>query len=770
MYANKDANFIFLAEPNLARSGPDVLGEATVSGCFSSGAPARQRNFAALLAAASISFCAGLSMATSTDGDSSGGRTEQGSSERGSPEQGSPEQGSPEQEPGSFTLPNGLRVILLPDRDAPVLSVCSAFDAGARRDSSHRPGVARTIAELLRNGGRPLEGQDVGALLARRGGTAEVNLSHDALTSCVTVPSSELEFALWFEAGRFGRHALTAEGRDRVVAELSAEFERRDDLASDRAPRRLRALAFQGRPSYARDVLASSAQLAEVELSDLERFHRAHFGAEQAVVAVVGDFDEASARRLVEQQLGSAPRGSAATSVDFELPLQTSERFSMVEDPSARVPAVWYGWVLPRAGTEARTALELVAVALASESRLGSSIVGQRRPAQSLDYSLTNEVGAGFFSLHAVGTGAAALGAIEKAVDAELAKVGQYGLRPEEVRAARSSLAQRRALELASNLGRARALSRGVLFGGTPEGILSEPESTELLELSNVSLARAAREHLHSRRRTVIEIYPKGWQDPWQTPMPVYHLVSAGENLGRIAAMHQTTVAVIAKMNGLDPKKPIYPGQNLKVPRSKATTVKAVVHTVRSGDTLTAIAKKFNVSVQSLADANGLDPKRPIRPGDELRVPPRGSSRKSGGSGSARPSERRQGAGQQGAGQQGASQQRARGRVHEVKAGETLGGIALKYGVSTASLASANGLGRSTTIRVGQKLQIPSPAGGPASKGATQSPPTVHQVRSGETLSGIAKRYRVSVQSLTRANGISEKRPIRVGQRLVIPR
>lgn len=696
-----------------------------------------------LLAAVSIGLCAAVSTATSTEDESRGGGTEQDDVGQGA---------------SSFTLSNGLRVILLPDRDAPVLSVCSAFDAGARRDPAHRPGVARVVAELLRNGGRPLEGQDVGALLARRGGTAEVELTHDALTSCVTVPSSELEFALWFEAGRFGRHALTAEGRDRVVAELSAEFERQDDLASERAPRRLRALAFQGRPSYARDVLASSAQLAEVELSDLDRFHRAHFGAAQAVVTVVGDFDEASARRLVEQQLGSAPRGAAGTPLEFEPPVQTTERFSMVEDPSARVPAVWYGWVLPEAGTEVRTALELVAVALGSESRLGSSIVGPRRPAQSLEYGLTNEVGASLFSLYAVGTGAAALGAIEKAVDAELTKVGQYGLRPEEVRAARSTLAQQRALELASNLGRARALSRGVLLGGTPEAILSEPEPAEI---SNVTLARAAREYLHSRRRTVIEIYPKGWQDPWQTPMPVYHLVSAGENLGRIAAMHQTTVAVIAKMNGLDPKKPIYPGQNLKVPRSKATTVKAVVHTVRSGDTLTAIAKKFNVSVQSLADANGLDPKRPIRPGDELRVPPRGSSGKSGGgSSSSQPS----------GGGQGASQQKTPGRVHEVKAGETLGGIALKYGVSTASLSAANGLGRSTTIRVGQKLQIPSPAGGSTGKGSSKSPPTVHQVRSGETLSGIAKRYRVTVQSLTRANGISEKKPIRVGQRLVIPR
>src|SRR5690606_40225376 len=126
-------------------------------------------------------------------------------------------------------------------------------------------------------------------------------------------------------------------------------------------------------------------------------------------------------------------------------------------------------------------------------------------------------------------------------------------------------------------------------------------------------------------------------------------------------------------MNGLDPKKPIYPGQNLKVPRSKATTVKAVVHTVRSGDTLTAIAKKFNVSVQSLADANGLDPKRPIRPGDELRVPPRGSSGKSGGgSSSSQPSGEGRGRGSR----------RRRGRAMRWRPGEPRAGAASSEGTT----------------------------------------------------------------------------------------
>lgn len=657
--------------------------------------------------------------------------------------------------PELVTLANGLRVVLLSDRDAPVLSVCTTFDAGVRRDEAEHPGVARLAAELLRNGGRPLEGQDVGALLARRGGTTELTFDHDAATFCTTAPASELEFALWFEAGRFGGYALTPDGRDRIVDELSREFERLDDLpATERAPRRLRALAFQGRAPYARAALPTSAQLEDVELGHVQAFHRAHYGASGAVVALVGDFDRAGARVLLERYLGAAPRGSAPATFDVDLPHQTTERFSMVEDATAKVPAVWYGWVLPAVGDKHRDALELTAVALASETRLGGSLVGPRRLAQSFEARLSGEQGPELLSLHAVGTGPAALEGIQKAVDAELAKIAQFGLTAEERAAAEARLRQERVVELASNLGRAKAFSRVVLAGGSPDRVLSEAAgSGPSLEVSNVELARAVRQYLQSRRRTVVEIYPKGWSDPWQTPMPVYHLVSPGENLGRIAALHATTVDVLAKMNNLDPKKAIYPGQSLKVPRSKATSVKAVVHTVRSGDTLTAIARKFNVTVQSLAEANGIDPKRAIRPGDELRIPA-GAAAGSTSSKSSGPSS---------------------SRTHTVRSGETLGGIAKKYGVTTESLGAANGLGNKTTIRIGQVLKVPgAAAGGPAGPSDTsakaKASPVQHKVRAGDTLSGIAQKYGVSVDALTRANRMDPKKPIRVGQQLVIPR
>ena len=110
------------------------------------------------------------------------------------------------------------------------------------------------------------------------------------------------------------------------------------------------------------------------------------------------------------------------------------------------------------------------------------------------------------------------------------------------------------------------------------------------------------------------------------------------------------------------------------------------------------------------------------------------------------------------------------GSVYIVRAGDTLSGIAQKFGVSLTALAQANGLTTRSYVYVGQRLRIPSGNGGtsapaPPASGAMRS----YVVRPGDTLSSIAARFGVSWQALAQANGIRPPYLIYVGQRLVVP-
>ncbi|HVU05794.1 MAG TPA: LysM peptidoglycan-binding domain-containing protein [Polyangiaceae bacterium] len=100
---------------------------------------------------------------------------------------------------------------------------------------------------------------------------------------------------------------------------------------------------------------------------------------------------------------------------------------------------------------------------------------------------------------------------------------------------------------------------------------------------------------------------------------------------------------------------------------------------------------------------------------------------------------------------------------HVVQHGDTLGGIAHRYGVTLKQLSAANGIGKHSPIRVGERLVIPAPGE------RVKTPSRVHVVASGNTVGGIAKRYGVSPERLREENHLKPGETLKIGQKLVIP-
>ncbi|MGH2317132.1 LysM peptidoglycan-binding domain-containing protein [Planococcus sp. SE5232] len=162
--------------------------------------------------------------------------------------------------------------------------------------------------------------------------------------------------------------------------------------------------------------------------------------------------------------------------------------------------------------------------------------------------------------------------------------------------------------------------------------------------------------------------------------------------------------------------------------------VSGTKYTVKAGDTLYSIAKKYNVTVSALAKANNITNYNLIRVGQVLTIP---------GKTTTPP---------------------ATSVKYTVKAGDTLYSIAKKYNVTVAALAKANNITNYNLIRVGQVLTIP---------GKTTAPPATtvkHTVKAGDTLYSIARTYNTTVSKIAAANKITNVNSIRVGQVLVIPR
>ena len=169
----------------------------------------------------------------------------------------------------------------------------------------------------------------------------------------------------------------------------------------------------------------------------------------------------------------------------------------------------------------------------------------------------------------------------------------------------------------------------------------------------------------------------------------------------------------------------------------------ATRYKVRRGDTLGRIARRHGTSVRALQRMNGLPRADRIYIGQVLEIATGGSL----------------GPLRLDAPRKATSPQVAEGGAHTVSSGETLSQIAEKYGVGLSVLIAANSLRSPDRLRVGQRLTVPSGAGGA---------PTTYKVRRGDTLIRIASVYGITVGALMRTNGMASTL-IRVGQILRIP-
>lgn len=234
------------------------------------------------------------------------------------------------------------------------------------------------------------------------------------------------------------------------------------------------------------------------------------------------------------------------------------------------------------------------------------------------------------------------------------------------------------------------------------------------------------------------------------------HVVRSGDTLSEIADREGTTVAALVQANGLTNPNVIVVGQALTIPGGAPSggAASPSSYVVRSGDTLGDLAAKFGTTSKAIAAANGITNPNLIVVGRKLNMPGGGTAPSAGGPSSPVPAS-------------SSSGKQLPGQYHSVRSGDTIAGIARRYGISQADFVRWNGLVDGKLYATTRMMLFdPGPLPG-ASTGA--SSPQTHVVAQGETLSGIAGRYRSSSKAIMAASGISDANRIRVGQKLAIP-
>ena len=259
------------------------------------------------------------------------------------------------------TLANGLRVVVSPDRSAPVVTVGVYYQIGFRLEPRGRSGFAHLFEHMMFQGSENAGKMEHIRLINSSGGLLNGTTNYDITNYFESVPSNALERVLWLEADRMRalkvddenlrnqRDVVKEEVRVNVMNQPYGGFPWLD----------LPPVAFRNWPN-AHNFYGDFADLDAATLPDVQHFFHTYYTPNNAVLLMLGDLDPAEAFALGKRYFDDIPPGAPPPRADVSEPPQTEERFGQVEERLGPLPAIAIGYTLPPRGSEDWFALGIV--------------------------------------------------------------------------------------------------------------------------------------------------------------------------------------------------------------------------------------------------------------------------------------------------------------------------------------------------------------------------------------------------------------------------
>jgi zinc protease len=414
----------------------------------------------------------------------------------------------------TYTLPNGLTVILAPDRSTPTVAVEVWYHVGSKNELPGRTGFAHLFEHVMFTGSGHAPYGVHEKLTNGVGGSNNGTTDNDRTMYYETVPSNYLETALWLESDRMGYLLDTLD-----LAKLNAQ---RDIVKNERRQRVdnqpygrageivLQATYPAGHP-YSWDVIGSMADLSAASEEDVKNFFRLYYAPNNAFLSIAGDFDPAQAKTWVATYFGDLPRGGAITRPKV-LPVTLSAERRLVFEDHVQVPRLYVAWPTVGVRSEDQYALDVLGSILTGPrtARLTKALVYDQQAAAQVFAGQGSNEDVGDFVIQITPRPGHSLTDLEQAADAVLEKFKSEGPTAEEIQKATAGDELQFLLGLQSNLGKATLLASGAGYHSDPAFFQTEYHKT--LAVTSADVKRVANQYL-TKGRVVLSVVPMGQVD-----------------------------------------------------------------------------------------------------------------------------------------------------------------------------------------------------------------------------------------------------------------
>jgi zinc protease len=336
----------------------------------------------------------------------------------------------------SFTLDNGLRVVVHEDRKAPIVAVNVWYAVGSKDEKQGQTGFAHLFEHLMFNGTENYDDEYFGPF--ERAGATDMNgtTNSDRTNYFQNVPTPALDMALWMESDRMG-HLLGAVTQAKLDEQRGVVQNEKRQGEAQPYGRVFGFLAEQTFPEghpYSWSTIGSMEDLNAASLEDVHQWFNDYYGAANAVVVLAGDIDVATAKEKMQKYFGHIAPGKPLQKLESWVAKSTGTKRATMEDnvPAARVYKLWN---TAEMGTADSTYLNLLTSILASgkNSRLYQRLVHEEQIASMVSGFQYERTLAGQFFVIADAKPGVELEQIEAIIDEELAKIIAEGPTAEEL-------------------------------------------------------------------------------------------------------------------------------------------------------------------------------------------------------------------------------------------------------------------------------------------------------------------------------------------------
>jgi zinc protease len=298
----------------------------------------------------------------------------------------------PELKYEKYTMPNGLVVLLHEDHRLPLVAVDLWYHVGPLNERPGRTGFAHLFEHMMFEGSEHV-GEKAHFKYLEGAGATDINgtTDFDRTNYFETVPSNQLELALWLESDRMG---FLLEGLDRVKLTNQRDVVRNERRQGEGTPydvadEQVYHMLFPQQHPYYGSVIGSHADIEAARINDIRDFHQHFYTPNNASIAIAGDFNPAQLKTLLTKYFGPIPQGPKVEPVTVKTPPITAQKRATVTD-TVQLPRLSVAWLTAPAFTQGDAEADLLVHILGGgkASRLYRKLVYEQQIAQTVSCNL----------------------------------------------------------------------------------------------------------------------------------------------------------------------------------------------------------------------------------------------------------------------------------------------------------------------------------------------------------------------------------------------